>query len=496
MNTALQEILENRKIYNVVHGLLVDGKITKTNDTLSIPIYNDNSIISNQYINLIKPFKLFKKGKSSKGYFAVMDGLDDKMFITECFTDLCSLLAVKPDINVACIFTAGNIDVLKLKHFSKYHLISFMDNDKAGQEANINLHKMKLNISYARWGIIREKDVNELLMAGKDDEIKILMNDAVSSPYITGLYNSLEVYQSNIPEPNMIIPEFLPEGLTILAAMPKRGKSFLCMNIANMIAEGRVFGKWDVEPCRVLFLGLEDTPRRIKGRLRKYLPSEDFASPMISFMNKWRRIGDGCVEDIQSYLFTYPNTKYIVIDTLEKIAPETARNGSKGIYAGDYSKIAALKEIADEKGIAIQCVHHLNKSESDDILNHISGSTGLTGASDTNMILNRQIKSADARLYISGRDIQEYDYALEFDKEMCLWSIKGDAVDFEISPELTKILQVFRKYPLTTFTTTSVNEVLAEDGNGKNENTLKNQLNELVSQGKIKRVSKGKYILE
>ena len=70
------------------------------------------------------------------------------------------------------------------------------------------------------------------------------------------------------PEPNWIIPDIMPEGLTLLAGKPKLGKSWLCLSLGIAKACGGVaLGTIQVAHSEVLYLCLEDPARRLQGRL-------------------------------------------------------------------------------------------------------------------------------------------------------------------------------------------------------------------------------------
>ena len=53
-------------------------------------------------------------------------------------------------------------------------------------------------------------------------------------------------------------------------------------------------------------------------------------------------------------------------------------------YAGDYTDVRLLKNLANKLGITIILVHHLRKLKDDNPFNMISSTTGLTGAADGN----------------------------------------------------------------------------------------------------------------
>src|SRR4029077_515904 len=75
------------------------------------------------------------------------------------------------------------------------------------------------------------------------------------------------------PPINYIVPDVLPEGLTILAGRPKIGKSWLaldtCLAVADE-AETTVLGR-DPAHGDALYCALEDTNRRLQHRASKLL---------------------------------------------------------------------------------------------------------------------------------------------------------------------------------------------------------------------------------
>lgn len=93
-------------------------------------------------------------------------------------------------------------------------------------------------------------------------------------------------------------------------------------------------------------------------------------------------------------------------------------------YANDYRELSALKKLADEYHIAILLIHHLRKMSDDDPLNMISGTTGISGATDSSFVLKEKKRgSHEATLYCTGRDIEYMELSLCFEKELHCWQL-------------------------------------------------------------------------
>ena len=125
------------------------------------------------------------------------------------------------------------------------------------------------------------------------------------------------------------------------------------------------------------------------------------------------KLHSGLEQQIERFLAAHPDTVLIVIDTLQRI-----RGGVNDAnpYASDYRDLGILKELADKHRIAILLIHHLRKMNDDDPMNMISGTTGISGATDTSFVLRKSKRSSNsATLYCMGRDIEYRELSLEFD---------------------------------------------------------------------------------
>ena len=111
----------------------------------------------------------------------------------------------------------------------------------------------------------------------------------------------------------------------------------------------------------------------------------------------------------------HPDTRLVIADTLAMLKPRT--NGRRTQYDEDREAVGPIAPIATDHGIAILLVHHLREAESDDSLDMITGSVGLTGGVDGALVLKRKRGQADVYLHVDGRDIENpTELALKFDQ--------------------------------------------------------------------------------
>ena len=219
-----------------------------------------------------------------------------------------------------------------------------------------------------------------------------------------------------------LVDELLPEGLHILAGAPKIGKSWLALWLCLCVSQGQLLWNFAVTQGEVLYLSLEDSYRRIQSRL--FDLTED-APPTLHFAIMADTLKHGLEQQIEQFLNEHPNTKLVVIDTLQRVR---SAGGDSNLYANDYQDVGLLKQLADKHHIAILLIHHLRKLHDDDPMNMISGSTGLSGAADSAFVLQKNARSANAAsLHCTGRDIPDRTLKLEFGEEDHIWKLIEDS---------------------------------------------------------------------
>ena len=224
----------------------------------------------------------------------------------------------------------------------------------------------------------------------------------------TLLYNPLK-------ETEFIVDEIIPIGFHLFCGASKIGKSWLMLKICLQVSKGEPIWELQTQESDVLYLCLEDTLARKQNRLLK-ITNE--ANSKLHFAISTNKISNGLIEQLESYIKKYPQTRLIVIDTLQKI-----RNTSNDIsYASDYGDISILKDFADKNKIAIIAVHHIRKQGDNDVFNRVSGTNGIMGSSDTTFILEKKSRDETvATLFVTGRDVEYQTFTLRF--EDCRWNL-------------------------------------------------------------------------
>ena len=99
----------------------------------------------------------------------------------------------------------------------------------------------------------------------------------------------------------------------------------------------------------------------------------------------------------------------------------------KTLYSYDYQDMCKLRDITNKHKLTLLLVHHTRKMHDSDPLNTISGSTGLIGAVDGVLVLEKAKRTENsARLTIANRDTEGFCFKLKFDSDTCRWNFMGN----------------------------------------------------------------------
>lgn len=246
--------------------------------------------------------------------------------------------------------------------------------------------------------------------------------------------------------PRWAVPGFLAEGVSLLAGPPKVGKSWLSLGLALNVAAGvPALGSVEVEAGPVLYLALEDTPRRLQSRMGKILDGHR-APHGLTLATMCPPLPEGGAAHIGGWLTRNPGARMVVIDVFAKVRGRPPAGASA--YDADYAAIGYAKRLADEHAVAVVLVHHVRKAGADDFLEAVSGTNGLAGAADATLVLRRPRGEADGILAVTGRDVDESEHALRFAPETGTWALlDGPAVDYAVSGTRAAILRHLRAFP-------------------------------------------------
>ncbi len=239
------------------------------------------------------------------------------------------------------------------------------------------------------------------------------INDPAYLPTVTMQELYENVYQSRPP----VIDGLLYSGTYLFAGAPKVGKSFFMAQLAYHVSTGQKLWEYEVHQGTVLYLALEDDYQRLQERMFRMFGVE--GTDRLHFAVFAKQLGNGLDEQLEKFMREHPDTKLIIIDTLQKIRE---LGGEAYSYADDYQIVGRLKQFADKNGICLVLVHHTRKTPSGDKFEMISGTTGLLGCADGAFVLQKEKRTDSAAILdVVGRDQPDQKLHLVRDEERLTW---------------------------------------------------------------------------
>jgi hypothetical protein len=269
-------------------------------------------------------------------------------------------------------------------------------------------------------------------------------------PRLRTAWTADELMAQTFPPVRWAVPGLVAEGVNLLAGPPKVGKSWLSLGLGLTVAGGDdALGSIPVQAGPVLYLALEDTPRRLQSRMGRILDGRS-APRGLTLATTCPPLPEGGASAIAGWLTRNPAARMVVIDVFAKVRGR-APNGAVSAYDADYAAIGHAKKLADDYGVAVVLVHHVRKAGAEDFLEAVSGTNGLAGAADATLVLRRPRGEADGMLSVTGRDVDESEYALRFTAENGSWTLlDGPPGDYALSGTRAAIVRHVREHPGST----------------------------------------------
>ena len=222
-------------------------------------------------------------------------------------------------------------------------------------------------------------------------------------------------------------------------------------------------GNMGTEERREMLFWTKEEYQRLQERMSRMFGVE--GTDNLHFAVYAKQLGAGLDEQLERFIREHPDTRLIVIDTLQKIREVSTDAYS---YANDYDIVGRMKQFADKNGVCLLLVHHTRKQQAGDKFEMISGTTGLLGCADGAFLLQKEKRTdLNTTLEIVGRDQPDQKLHLTRDAEKLTWQL--DHAETELwkkppDPLLSKLAAVIAgDTPVWNGSATELVALLGED---------------------------------
>ena len=355
------------------------------------------------------------------------------------------------DSNVISSDETSNVVIQNNTTISDENVVIQEEVSKVAETKEVNMMEESPPLTPVNKNVTLDDDVKEVSKTFIPTSNNTTSISKVGNDYSSKIIDGVSLMEMEFPEPIVIVDKLLHSGLSILAGMPKRGKSWFCLSLSLDVATGNNFLDFSTNECEVLYLSFESKVEELKIRLKKLLQDEKMPNG-IYFFDERITLDTGLLEMLQDFVDKHPNLKLIIIDTLQFIKSEKSGGGNS--YQKEYKEMSKLKSFADKNGVCILCVHHLKNTPSKDKFSQMYGSNAVRGSTNTNMVLTRlDDDETKALLLVESRDVPCTSKIIQMN-ENCRWEVVENNVD-------VKEME-YRKNPIVI----TINTMLQEQPDG------------------------------
>lgn len=267
-------------------------------------------------------------------------------------------------------------------------------------------------------------DYSDEIIAGLGGESETVERE--ERPHLPQTTTATELIAMELPPVQWIVSDMLPVGSSAIVAASKIGKSWMVLDILLTVAMGGSYMGHACPQRGVLYLALEDSNNRMQSRMKKVLDGRP-APANFHFATEWGTLDNTFYSDLEAWIKAHPDVQVVAVDVLQRV--RGAVRSKESSYGADYREIGGLKRFFDSHGLSLILIHHTRKNvDSSDPYDAISGTNGIMGALDTVWVILKDRRDDDhATLHIIGRDVNQQELTIRFNKESGRWENLGSA---------------------------------------------------------------------
>lgn len=272
------------------------------------------------------------------------------------------------------------------------------------------------------------KTIENALKAYRENPAQPAQSGGNSKVKIPKIVRADELQKRDLPPVYFAVDQVLPKGVSAIASPPKYGKSWLALDLLLSVCRGADFMGFKTTQSACLYCDLETYDSAIQERLNVLEPNGAPHNMCIVTMEPAGEnipllsINNGLLNQLEQIRNSIPeDIKVICLDIFERVRDEQKRNQTQ--YSFDYAQVKALSDWGLKNEVAIIILTHTTKFQYSDPLMNISGSSGILGAVDSAIMMQKDDRFDDhAILSIVGKYQKDpIMYNVEFNRDNGRW---------------------------------------------------------------------------
>jgi hypothetical protein len=254
--------------------------------------------------------------------------------------------------------------------------------------------------------------------------------------------SAFALLERDIPEPVKLCDPWAIEGVNIIAGRPKLGKTTLeRQKLAAASIGGPFMDSTFPTAVKCAFLSLEEGELLCRAKF-KMAGFQDEALAAIQLFFEWPR-GQSGVDLLDRYLTANRDVRLVCIDSLTRfrVIPDVRVPA----FMADYEAVNSLHDMSKKHpGVCVDIIHHTRKAKSDDPIDDISGTYGLTAAADSYLVMRHHADGA--LMHVGGRlwSREESEYKVKRSGQQ-RWEMLGP--NLGLSDEQQETLELVKAEP-------------------------------------------------
>jgi len=282
-----------------------------------------------------------------------------------------------------------------------------------------------------------------------------------------------------IPPRTWFLEGMITPGFNMVAARKSTGKSYLLMQMAQAIAEGReLLGRKTLQ-AKVLYVSFELDEADTSDRFKAMLAPLSESAYVLHAWPSGERAFKAAEQAVKEYGF-----KVIIFDTLLPLLPRDPKFELNEYADSDY--YLKWRLLGKRCGAAIVASWHTGKNEREDFFLNPIGSTGMVAQADCLITIDRKRGHPEGKLFVGGNHAKDAVLPVIFEDGVFRLG-EGEISPDRLTPDEEKTMAVLKLHP-EGCTPSAVG--LAT---GKNDHAARMALNRLIARGKVMKITRGVY---